>query len=718
MKIDNIPTRFDHSKESEIYRQWEQDEAFKTKKSDKKFSIILPPPNVTGDLHMGHALVYTLHDIIARSRRRNGFETLLVPGADHASIAVEMLVTKKLEKDGIRKNEIGREKFLEETWKWIEHYKPRIIDSLKRIGLSANWEKFMFTMDERSQQAVNTAFVELYKKDLIYRGRYIVNWDPKLQTVISDDELEWKEEKTKLYYLKYGPFIIATARPETKFGDKYVVMHPDDGRYSRYKHGEKIEITWINGAATATVIKDEAIDMEFGTGVMTITPWHDATDFEIATRHTLEMEQIIDQYGKLLPIAGEFSGERATAAREKIVEKLNKLGLVEKVDENYTHRIAVNSRGGGVIEPQVQTQWFMRTTAIKKEAIRVVKEREVKFYPSSIEKTYFNWLNNLHDWCISRTLWWGHKIPVYYCTGSEKKSKEQSASSRSENNENFYVGTQRPEKCPICGSCTMQESEEVLDTWFSSALWPITTLGGFESDSVNRADFERYYPTSLLITGSDILFFWVARMIFMSLIFHDTVPFKEVYFHGLVLDASGQKMSKTKGNVIEPLEVIDKYGADALRMSVVGSVGIGQNQKFSEQKLLKYRNFTTKIWNASRFVALFAPKTNKDISKLELDRTEKTFLEKLEKLEQNNRDYFTDYRISLALDELYEFFWFEFADKLVEYEKTAINEGTPQRSEHAQIFLRNALDRQLTLIADFAPYLCHCVRKEMFNNKL
>lgn len=699
MSNKEISTRFDVAQEPDIFQRWAVSGTFQPTGKSEPFAVVIPPPNVTGDLHMGHALVYSLHDIIARHQRRLGKDVLLLPGADHASIAVEMLVTKQLEKAGKRKSELGREKFLEEVWRWIDEYKPKIISSLQRLGLSADWKRFRFTMDDASKDAVEHAFTELYKKDLIYRGQYIVNWDPKLQTVIADDELEWKEESTPLYYLKYGPFTISTARPETKFGDKYVVMHPDDARYSKYTHGQQLEVDWLNGKITATIIKDSVIDMEFGTGVMTITPWHDQTDFELAKRHHLMMEPVIDQFGKLLPIAGEFAGEKISTARSEIVKRLDSLGLLVKTDEKYVHRIATNGRGGGIVEPQVQTQWFMRTTAAKKEAIEAVKSGKVKFYPKSIEKVYFNWLNHLHDWCISRQLWWGHQIPAYYTP----------------DNEVFVGSADSPEIKKLVQKYgdKLKREEDVLDTWFSSALWPLTTLGWPKE----TADFKRYFPTSLLITGADILFFWVARMIIMSVIFKKDVPFKEVYFHGLVLDGEGQKMSKTKGNVVEPLELIEKYGADALRMSVVGSVGMGQNQRFSEQKLLKYRNFTTKIWNASRYVALscIGVTAPEKLEKDELDQTEQEFLKRLEQLEKSNEKHFSGYQIGLALEELYDFFWHEFADKIVEYEKIKINENPDKETvKRAQELLLYVLNKQLTLISDFAPFLTDEITNTMF----
>jgi valyl-tRNA synthetase len=692
-----IPTRYDHAQEPKTYQEWERSGAFQPHGDGDPFVMLMPPPNVTGDLHLGHALTYALHDTLARHQRRQGRPTLIIPGADHAAIAVQALVEKKVQKEqGLSRSQLGREKFLEEVWRWIDHYMPRMQDSLKRFGLSCDWSRFRFTMDEPSQLAVRTAFIRLYQQKLIYRGAYLINWDPKMQTTVSDDEIEYVEEAAPLYTLQYGPFQIATARPETKFGDKYVVVHPDDPRYHAYKHGQTFEAEWINGPVTATVIKDEAIDREFGTGAMTITPWHDRTDFELAEKHQLDKQQIIDQFGKLLPIAGEFAGLKIGEARPKIIEKLKEKGLLVKTDEQYRHKVATNYRGGGIIEPQIKEQWFVRTTNLKDQALAAVKDGGIKFYPKSVEKTYFHWLENLHDWCISRQLWWGHEIPAWY----DETGKVYVAESLEKAQEQAGSGTK------------LTADPDVLDTWFSSGLWPLTTLGWPNEKS---PDFKSYFPTTLLETGADILFFWVARMIMLSQALTKQIPFGTVYFHGLVLDEQGKKMSKSKGNTQDPLELIDKHGADALRMSLIGGTSLGQPQRYTEQKILKYRNFITKTWNASRFVAMTTEAVAAPRQLPHLASQDQAFFDKLTQLEKDNTKHFAAYQLGLALDELYEFIWNDFCNEYLETKKKLIQDDATSAEDKklAQQLLKTAWQRQLRLLSDFAPFVVTQINKEM-----
>src|SRR3989344_5672436 len=693
-----ISTRYDHSKEPDIYARWEAEGQFVPSGKGEPYSIVIPPPNVTGDLHLGHALTYGIQDTIARHQRRLGKDVLVLPGMDHAAIAVQALVEKKIQKEkGLSRTQIGKKKFLEEVWEWIRHYMPRMRTSLEWLGLSADWDRFRFTMDEHSKLAVRTAFVRLYEKGLIYKSELIINWDPKMQTTISDDEIEYVEETTPFYTFKFGPFEISTA----------------------------------------TVIKDEAVDPEFGTGVMTITPWHDKTDFEIATRHELDKVQVIDQFGKLLPIAGEFEGRQIDDVRPAIVQKLKDKRLLVKVDENYHHRVAVNYRGGGKIEPQILPQWFMKATAVKDAAMKTVKSGEIKFTPKNMEKLYFHWLKNLHDWCISRQLWWGHPLPVWYCQNQQSAisnqqsagTKKPRAESRELKAEKFIVALEKPKNCPICGECEMRKDEDVLDTWFSSGLWPFSTLGWPEDGA---RDLIRYFPTSLLETAPELIFFWVARMIMLSHALTGQVPFKQVYFHGFVLDENGEKMSKSKGNVLEPIALIEKYGSDALRMSLIGGNSAGTPQRYSEEKIIKYRNFATKVWNASRFVAETTadqlPAISKQPQKAEsrelraeswvlpstLDHTEEKFFEGLDKLESKNIKNFTDLKLSVALEEIYEFFWHDFADQFLEYEKTIIRESSdPPRVLQAKSCLQFALKRQLALLSDFAPFLVDEINKKI-----
>ncbi len=701
------PTRFDHKKEADIYAAWEKAGEFKPAGSGEPFSIITPPPNVTGDLHLGHALTYGLQDTVARHERRHGKKVLMVPGADHAAIAVQALVEKKVQKEkGLSRSQLGREKFLNEVQEWTSHYLPRVQESLKRFGLSADWGHFRFTMDEHSQLAVKTAFVELYEKGLIYRGEYLVNWDPKLQTAISDDEVNYEDRPGKLYWVKYGPITLATTRPETMFGDVAIAVSPKDKRYEQYV-GKEVEMTLPTGEKKKLpIIADDFVDPEFGTGAVKITPAHDQNDFEAGKRHKLASVQVIDKYGKLAPIAGEWAGIKATEARESIAKKLEELGLLEKVTD-YTVRTPVSERSNAVIEPLVSTQWFMKTTALKDEAVKAVKTGKIKFTPKNVDKVYFHWLENLHDWCISRQLWWGHEIPAWYCLNQPGK---------------FKVAVDKPKACPFCKDCAMEQDPDVLDTWFSSGTWPFSTLGWPQNDS---ADFKEYFPTSFLETGADILFFWVARMIMMSQALTGQVPFKEVLFHGLILDEHGKKMSKSTGNTMDPLALIDKYGADALRMSLIGGNSPGLPQRYSETKILKYRNFVTKIWNAARYVATATSNWSEATGQklvassqepTKVDETEKKFFKKLGQLEINNAKHFKQYKLGLALEELYEFFWHDFADQLLEYEKKVLLESSDQeRQAQAAAVLQTSLRRQLALLSDFAPFLTTEINQTMFH---
>ncbi|MFA6000373.1 MAG: class I tRNA ligase family protein, partial [Candidatus Paceibacterota bacterium] len=517
--------------EERIYKLWEESGFFNPDvcvekgiidDNAEKFSIVLPPPNATGVLHLGHVLEDSMQDTMIRYNRMRGKKTLWLPGTDHAAIATDSKVTKILEKEGLRKKDIGRAKFLERVDAFVADSRQTIVSQLRRVGASLDWSREAFTLDDTRSLAVRTVFKKMYEDGLIYRGHRIVNWDPKGQTVISDDELVYEERKTKFYTFKYGPFEIGTARPETKFGDKYVVMHPADGRYSKWKHGDKLTVEWINGPIEATVIKDEMIDMEFGTGVMTITPWHSHEDFALAEKYKLDKEQIIDQYGKLLPIAGEYAGMKISDAREKIVEKLKNKGLLVSVDENYVNRVATAERTGGLIEPQIMLQWFIDVNkkipsrdnkSLKELMLEPVRGGQIKVLPDHFEKVYFNWIENLRDWCISRQIWYGHRIPVWY------KDKE------------VFCGIEAP-----AGDGWTQD-EDTLDTWFSSGLWTFSTLGWPEKTK----DLENFHPTSVVNPGYEILFFWVARMILMSQYVLGEIPFKTVYLHGILRDSKGQK---------------------------------------------------------------------------------------------------------------------------------------------------------------------------------
>lgn len=703
--MSEIDKKYDwKSVEDNIYDAWEKSGYFSPDNLEtdgEPYSIVLPPPNVTGTLHMGHAM-YTVQDILIRYKRLKGFKTLWLPGTDHAATAtsekVEKLIYKKEKKN---RHDLGREEFLKRVEDFAKQSHDTIVNQLKKMGFSLDWSREAYTLDKARQNAVTEAFKRMYEAGLIYRGKRIVNWDPGQKTTISDDEVVWKDQQSDFYYIKYGPFTIGTARPETKFGDKYVVMHPDDKRYKEYKHGQEIEVDWINkeGKITATIIKDEAADPEFGTGVMTITPWHDGTDFEIAKRHDLDMEQIIDLDGKLLDIAGDFAGMHIKKARPLIVKRLKERGLLEKVDEKYENRIATAERGGEIIEPQVMEQWFIdvnKEFEFKKEdwlgksqvsieggskislkglMRHVVEKGDIKITPKRFEKNYYHWIDNLRDWCISRQLWYGHRIPVWSKDGK------------------MEVG-EKPE------GDGWEQDPDTLDTWFSSGLWAFSTLGW---PSVTE-DLKTYHPTDVLETGYDIIFFWVARMILMSGFLLGDIPFKDVYLHGLVRAEDGTKMSKSKGNIVDPLDMKEKYGADAVRMSLIVANTPGNDMNLSEEKIKAYRNFTTKIWNASRFIMMNWD-DSLDIWGAKLSKDDEKVLKEFEKLKKKVEKNIEGFQLHLAAEELYHYFWHTFADKLIEEKKEAIQSEDNETKASGLKFLATLLREQLILLHPFMPFV-------------
>ena len=685
--------------EPEIYKSWENSGYFNPDnlpgERTEAFSIVLPPPNVTGTLHMGHAAMLAIEDIIIRYQRMRGKKTLWLPGTDHAAIATQEKVEKELyKKEKKTRHDLGKEDFLALVKEFTEESHDTIVNQMKKMGSSVDWSREAFTLDDKRQLAVRTAFKRMYEAGLIYKGHRIVNWDPKLQTTVSDDEVDYLEQEADFYYIKYGPFTIATARPETKFGDKYVVMHPKDTRYSEYTHGQEIELEWINGPIKATVIKDEAIDMEFGTGVMTITPWHDMTDFEIANRHNLDKEQIIDYKGLLLPIAKDFSGMHIKKARPEIVKKLEEKGLLVKT-EKYLQKIATNSRGGGIIEPQIMEQWFidvnkpfeMKNSKIKsiptgskvtlKELLQtVIKGKDINIIPARFEKNYFHWINNLRDWCISRQIWYGHQIPVWY------KGKE------------IHVDINQPE-----GEGWTQDSD-TLDTWFSSGLWTFSTLGWPEQTK----DLETFHPTNVLETGYDILFFWIARMILMTGFLLEEIPFKNAYLHGLVRDEKGKKMSKSIGNIIDPLVMAEKYGADATRLSLIIGTAPGNDMKLSEDKIKGYKHFSNKIWNATRFVLMNLEGYNQE-EEVTYSKEDEVWLKQLAELKTEVTTLIEEYRFYLAGEKLYHYFWHTFADIIIEATKERLASDDKQVRQTAQHLLMSILTSNLKMLHPFMPYI-------------
>ncbi len=671
-----------------------------TKPDAETYSIVLPPPNVTGTLHMGHAAMLAIEDILIRYHRMRGYRTLWVPGTDSAAMPTQVKVEGIIYKEEKKtRHDIGREELLKRVHQFTEESKVTIINQTKRMGSSLDWSRYAYTMDDKRYAAVMEAFIRMFNAGLIYRGDRIVNWDPKQQTTISDDEIEYVEQTDTFYHFKYGPFDIGTVRPETKFGDKYVVMHPDDPRYAEYQHGQKIDLEWINGPITATIIKDEAADMEFGSGAMTITPAHSMIDFEIAKRHNLDIEQVIDDRGILLPIAGEFAGQHIKKARAAIVEKLQAKGLISKIDEKYVHNVATNSRGGGVIEPQIKRQWFVgvekpvqfpdgRTMTLKERMKETVAQKEIGIMPERFEKIYYHWIDNLRDWCISRQIWFGHRIPVWY------KDTEMKVSVQS----------------PGDG---WEQDPDTLDTWFSSGLWTFSTLGWPEE----TADLKTYHPTSVLETGYDIIFFWVARMILMSTFLRGEVPFRHVYLHGLVRDGQGRKMSKSLGNIIDPLTMIDKYGADAARLSLIIGAQMGNDVKLSEDRVRGYKHFANKLWNITRFV---------------LENTEGLTLadgfsdrnEMDEALRTERRALFTEvtkdiesFRLDLAGDKLYHYVWDRFAGEIIEDSKRVFREGTDEEKKRRRIFLLYTLHWILKGLHPFMPFVTEAIWQELPGEK-
>lgn len=696
--------------ENKWYKLWEEEGFFKPEinPNGKPYSIVLPPPNVTGTLHMGHALMLVIEDILIRYHRMLGDKTLWLPGTDHAPIAtqskVESIIYKQEEKT---RYDIGREELLKRIEKFAQDSHDTIVSQMRAMGASVDWSREAYTADEKRNLAVRTAFKRMYDDGIIYQGNTIVNWDPKLQTTVSDDEIEWKEEKTSFYYLQYGPFVIATARPETKFGDKYVVMHPKDKRYTDFKDGQKIELEWINGPITATIVKDDSIDMEFGTGVMTITPWHDKLDFEIAKRHNLDIEQVIDFKGLLLPIAGEFTGTHIKKARPAIVEKLKEKGLLVKVDENYVHRLATNYRGNGVIEPQIKKQWMVNVNAefkmqnskltgikdgdlvtLKKLMKHVVESKQINILPDRFIKTYYHWIDNLRDWCISRQIWFGHRIPVWY------------------RKDEIYVGVDAPT------GDDWEQDPDTLDTWFSSGLWTFSTLGWPD----NTSDLKTFHPTNVLETGYDILFFWVARMILMTTYLTGQIPFYDVFLHGLVRDEHKQKMSKTKGNIIDPLDLIEKYGTDAVRMSLIFKTAAGNDIALSEDQVRGMRNFTNKVWNIGRFIIDFAPADAKHLQRTDLkintadlkNEQDKDIVTKLEQTQKEVTKAIEQYRFNDASNAIYEFIWHEFADKYIE--------STKERRTEAQPILEYVFRTSLEILHPFMPFITEEIWQKLPHN--
>ncbi len=683
--------------EGRIYEVWEQSGFFNpdvcvekgvTDSDSKPFTIIMPPTNANGSLHAGHGLVMTIEDIMVRYKRMNGHKTLWLPGLDHAGFETQVVYEKKLEKEGRSRFGMDPKELYKEILDFTLTNSSNIKSQIKQIGASCDWSREKFTLDPEIVKTVGQTFKRMYDDDLIYRGNRIVSWCSKHQTSFSDLEIKDEERVEKFYYLKYGPFTIATSRPETKFGDKYVVMHPDDNRYTQYTDGQKINLEWINGPVEATIIKDSAVDMAFGTGVMTITPWHDAVDFEIAQRHNLDKEQVIDEMGKLLPIAGEFAGIHINKARPLIIEKLQNKGLVEKIDENYKHVVRTCYKCGTLIEPQIKSQWFIKMKPLADKALEKIESEEIVYIPEHYKKITVHWLQNIMDWNISRQIVWGIPIPAKICTvcGHGMADLDNTITA-----------------CTKCNSEVRQDND-TFDTWFSSGQWPFASLGYPDS-----LDFKNFYPTDVMETAGEIIFFWVSRMIMLGLYITGKVPFKTVYLHGLVLDAKGLKMSKSKGNVIDPLTLTQKFGTDAFRMGMVIGNTPGTSLALSEDKIKAHKNFANKIWNITRFVLENTKDWNGTKPETIGESDEKNITELNELVIDVTKDM-DNYRFYLAAEKLYHYVWHTFADKIIEESKENLKNESLRKSN--QYTLRLILETSIKLLHPFMPF----VTEEIWQN--
>lgn len=681
-----------HDVELKWYRIWEEGGYFCADEKSAKphYSIVIPPPNVTGVLHMGHALNNTLQDVLARWKRMCGCEVLWMPGTDHAGIATQNVVEKQLASEGLDRHAIGREEFIKRVWKWREESGGQIIEQLKRLGASCDWQRERFTMDEGLSKAVREVFVRLYEDDLIYRANRLINWCPRCHTALSDLEVEHEDKKGHLWHLRYPVIgtdrylVVATTRPETMLGDSAVAVHPEDERYQDLI-GKKVLLPLVN--REIPIVADDYVDKEFGSGAVKITPAHDFNDFELGKRHDLEKINILDESGIVNENGGPYQGQERYEARANVVADLEKQGLIDKIDD-YANAVGECYRCKTVIEPYLSLQWYVKVGPLAEEAIKAVQKGDTRIVPKQWEKTYFEWMFNLQDWCISRQIWWGHRIPIWYCADCDE----------------LTVSREDATSCCHCGSTDIRQETDVLDTWFSSALWPFSTMGWPEQTET----LSKFYPTSCLVTGFDILFFWVARMMMMGLKFMDNVPFKEVYIHALVRDSQGQKMSKSKGNVIDPLHVIDEYGADAFRFTLTSFAAMGRDIKLSPERIAGYRNFCNKLWNASRFTLMnlegFDP-TGIDLDAVDLSDADRWILTRLEDASRQTNQALADYKFNEAASTLYAFTWHNFCDWYIEMAKDDLYGDDPQAKLRVQSVLFTVLERLLRLLHPFMPFI-------------
>jgi len=685
--MSEIADRYDPTRvEPHWYAVWEAGGYFHADvaSAKKPYCIVIPPPNVTGSLHLGHALNNTLQDVLIRYKRMDGYNALWMPGTDHAGIATQYVVERQLEKDGKTKEDLGREAFVARVWKWKEESGGTIIRQLKRLGASCDWARERFTMDAGLSAAVREVFVRLWEEGLIYQGDYIVNWCPRCQTVLSDLEVEREEQDADFVYIKYGPLTLGTVRPETKLGDTAVAVHPKDKRYKKYV-GKTLEVPSVEGTVTLQVVADAAVDPKFGTGVIKVTPGHDPTDFEIGKRHDLPVRSVIGFDGKMTALAGKYAGLDRFETRKRIVEDMKALGLIDRI-EPYRHSVGVCYRCKTVVEPLVSKQWYVRTKPLAEPAIKAVRSGRIKIVPRAWNKTYFHWMENIRDWAISRQLWWGHRIPVWYC----------------DRDGSMHVSRTDLSACPQCGGGLRQDTD-VLDTWFSSGLWPFSTLGWPQE----TRELKVFYPTSVLSTGFDILFFWVARMAMLGIKFMGEVPFRHVYIHALIRDAEGQKMSKSKGNVVDPLHVMDKFGTDAFRFTLAALAAQGRDIRLTEERIEGYRNFANKIWNAARLVL-----TNLDGYDRALARrgtpsvADRWIRSRLAATTAEVRKAIDGYRFNDAAPAVYQFLWHEYCDWYLEIAKRSLYQPeSPEAKAVTQRTLTETLETTLRLLHPFMPFI-------------
>ncbi len=686
-----------HEMEDRIYQKWLDKKYFHAEVDHSKtpFTIVIPPPNITGQLHMGHALDNTMQDILIRYKRMQGFNVLWQPGTDHASIATEVKIIEKLKEEGLSKEDLGREGFLDRAWAWRKEYGGRIIQQLKKLGSSCDWDRERFTMDEGCNRAVNKVFCKMYDKGWIYKGSRIINWCPVCNTSISDAEVEYEEQAGHLWHISY-PLVqedgtpsktefltFATTRPETMLGDTAVAVNPNDERYT-YLHGRSVWLPIVEKAIP--VVCDEYVDMEFGTGVVKITPAHDPNDFEVGRRHDLPEVNIMNDDATINENGGKYAGMDRYAAREAIVEELKAQGLLVKI-EDYSHNVGTHDRCGTTIEPLIKKQWFVKMDELIKPAVKAVKDGDIRLVPSRMEKTYFNWTDNIRDWCISRQLWWGHRIPAYYCDECG----------------HVEVAENAPSVCPKCGSTHLTQDEDTLDTWFSSALWPFSTLGWPDETE----DLKYFYPTDVLVTGYDIIFFWVIRMIFSGYEQMGDKPFHTVLFHGLVRDEQGRKMSKSLGNGVDPLEIIDQYGADALRLMLMTGNAPGNDMRFTVAKIENSRNFANKVWNASRFILMnMGDEPIPDDADAHLEAADQWILSRLNRLVGEVTDNMEKYEMGIAVQKVVDFIWDEFCDWYIEMVKPRLYNSDDAASRNAALWtLRYVLCDGLRLLHPFMPFI-------------